>query len=146
MAITLTKYIYPLKEKILLSKHLDYYIDNPRTEEEVLFVKDYVSPALKRHYESSMPNHNPMLSAAFAIGKWRDYIKGRDEYVYEYLNSNRSTPIDDIVSQSWVIIRYNDNGEFDRAKNDKNVFFDIFFSDARHAYWEKYNTLLVIVI
>jgi hypothetical protein len=142
MAFTLTKYIYPLKEPILLSKHLGYTLDNPRTEDEIQFVKDYIHPALKRHYESNMPNYNPMLSAAFAISNWTKFMEGRNEFVYEYLKKNYQTDVLDIISQCWIIFRYSDNGEFEKAQKDKNIFFDIFFSDARYAYWEKYNFVL----
>jgi hypothetical protein len=141
MAFTLTKYIYPLKDKITLSQHLRYEIDNPRTEEEILFVKEYISYALQRHYENSKPDYNPMLSAAFAISEWRNYMKGKDEYVHNYFASNLKTSVEDIISQSWIILRYEDNGEFEMAKKDRGVFFDIFFSDKKHTYWEKYNNL-----
>jgi hypothetical protein len=142
MAITLTKYIYPIEKEIILSNELGYSIDNPRTEEEIRLLKDYIHPALKRNWENSGPHYNPMLSAAFAISTWRDYMKGRDEYVHNYLQKNYGTEIEDIISQSWIILRYKDNGEFEKAKKDKNNFFDIFFTDARHAYWEKYHLLL----
>jgi hypothetical protein len=142
MAITLTKYIYPIPREVILSKHFEYSIDNPRTPEEIQYIKEYIHPALTRHYESNKPDYNPMLSATFAISNLREYSKGRDEYVYEYLLNNKETSIEDIISQCWIIIRYNDNGEFEKASKDRNIFFDIFFTDAKYAYWEKYNSLL----
>jgi hypothetical protein len=142
MAITLTKYIYPLEKEIILSKHLGYSIDNPRTEEEILLIKEYIHPALIRNYENNQPNYNPMLSAAFAIEQWKEYNKGRDEFVYTYLEKNKEAEIEDIISQSWIILRYNDNGEFESVKKERNYFFDIFFTDAKNAYFDKYNSML----
>lgn len=142
MALTLTKYIYPLESPLILSKQLGYSLDNPRTEDEIRFVKEYIGFALKKSYEDSKPNYNPMLSAAVGISSWRKYMEGRDDFVHNYLLSNLKTDIVDIISQCWVILRYEDNGEFENALKDKSVFFDIFFSDARHDYYEKYNNLL----
>src|ERR1700754_3727604 len=140
MAITLTSYIYPLKAEIVLSKHLGYSIDNPRTEEEIQFIKDYIGHALRRHWEASKPHHNPILSAAFAISKWGDFMKHRDEYAHSRFSTDLE--VEAFIAQSWVILRYKDNGEFEKANKDIGVFFDIFFTDKRHAYWQKYNDVL----
>ncbi len=142
MAITLTKYIYPIKEPIVLSKTLGYTIDNPRTKEEIQFIKDYISPALIKHFESSKPHYNPMLSAAFAISQLTDFIKDKDEYVYSYLTENNRKEVDDIISECWIVIRYSDAGEFDRAKEKRDTLFDILFTESKKLYWANYNTLL----
>jgi len=142
MPITLTKYIYPIEHEIVLSKSLGYSIDNPRTQEEIEFVKSYIDPALQRHYENGKPHHNPMLSAVFGVSKLRENTKNKDVYVNDYFERNKETSIGDLISQSWIIIRYSDNGEFDKVKSDKNNLFDIFFSEAKKIYWNTYNQLL----
>jgi len=63
MAFTLTTFIYPLPEKIILSKNLGYELDNPRTPDEINFVLNYILPAIKwstggEHTQGVIGNHN----------------------------------------------------------------------------------------
>jgi hypothetical protein len=120
---------------------LGYTLDNPRTEEEIKFIKEYIVFALKKNHEDHKPNYNPMLSAAYAISRWTKYMEGRDNYVYNFFSSNNNAEIDDLISRCWIILRYDDNGEFEKVLKDKSEFFHIFFSEARHDYWEKYNNV-----
>jgi len=47
MNFLLTEYIYPLKRKFPLSRKLKMYLDNPRTKEEIKYVREYITQAYK---------------------------------------------------------------------------------------------------
>lgn len=45
MNFLITTFIYPVPEPIPLSKHLKFYLDNPRTDEEIAYVKEHLLKA-----------------------------------------------------------------------------------------------------
>jgi hypothetical protein len=42
MNILLTKYLFPIKEKIVFSEKMKIYLDNPRTKEEINHIAEYI--------------------------------------------------------------------------------------------------------
>ena len=58
MEFLITRYIYPLKEKIILSDKLGFSLDNPRSEYEISLVKEYLEMKDKEK-EKIPPMFNP---------------------------------------------------------------------------------------
>ena len=53
MTFAISKYIYPLESSILLSESLNYTIDNPRTEQEIELVKNFITASLDETEEET---------------------------------------------------------------------------------------------
>ena len=62
MNFFLTFYIYPLKEKITLSESQKFYLDNPRTREEIATVENYLVRAYESGYDLRLPVHSAPAS------------------------------------------------------------------------------------
>jgi hypothetical protein len=115
MNIILTEYIYPIEFPIQLSEKLGLYFDNPRTEEEIETVRDYIkvsmnSPNKMYHYDTAMrlPVSAPLRQSLSRFG-----IKNKkDAYKKRFLKENSKKDIFRLFSKMWIVLRYNDEGEF----------------------------------
>ena len=58
MEFLLTFFIYPLQEPLTLSKQLGFTLDNPRTDDEIEMVKEYLLRAYESGYDYTLPIHS----------------------------------------------------------------------------------------
>lgn len=116
-----TIYAYPLREPILISRHINAVLDNPRTDEEIA--------ALKRHIEISyilpgpfqFPTHSddPILTLERLLLGYATSLTSHDEYVRLYYETYDPNEIYDFIAKMWVIARYDDLGESEDLRNRK---------------------------
>jgi hypothetical protein len=65
MNFELTRFIYPLKEKISYSKHLNLYLDNPRTPDEIEFFSNLLIKSYENENNSIRLDISVMLTPRF---------------------------------------------------------------------------------
>ena len=127
MNIILTQYIYPIENPINLSEKLGLSFDNPRSEEEIEIVKRYIkyslgSPDKMYEYDRAMrlpisaPRH--IVSIRQALNKFRGVNK-TDEYKSKFLNEASRKDVFGLLAKMWIVLRYNDEGEFQSLKEYK---------------------------
>ena len=125
MAIALTKYVYPLENSILLSQSLGYTLDNPRSEEEIKLISDFIAKSLENYKPSK--DYNPIFSLTYSISELRKALEGdvEHEYAFNFYKENYETKTLDVIAKSWIIIRYEDDGLFEKVQEDDEILFDL---------------------
>jgi hypothetical protein len=113
MNFLMTFYIYPLPEKLTLSRYLNFYLDNPRTEDEVSTVKDYLLQAYQSEREERFVLHSykPPEDLESILFEFRDVFAGSDEYVSKFFESYNREQIFEFIARIWVIARFDDEGQ-----------------------------------
>jgi hypothetical protein len=111
-----TIYIYPLSEKISLSRHFAFSLDNPRTPDEILAVKRY----LLKEFESKPDEAIPVDTFEDILFTFRDAYSTSDEYVASFFEDYAREGIIEFIARMWVIARYEEEGEAQQI-DDKAV-------------------------
>jgi len=108
-----TFYIYPLSEQIILSHHLNFCLDNPRTEDEISTVKDYLLKAYDAEREERFvfQHYQPAETLESILFAFRDKFSSSDEYVARFFDSYDRERIFEFIARMWVIARFDDEGQ-----------------------------------
>jgi DNA-binding helix-hairpin-helix protein with protein kinase domain len=101
-----TEYIYPLHEPISLSIKLKLYLDNPRTDEEISLVEEYIREAYKndsafRFSEESL--YEELQQSLVFLGQESKYVAN-----FAMLHSQRD--FYGLLARMWIVARYDDEG------------------------------------
>ena len=127
MNIILTQYIYPIESAIELSNKLGLSFDNPRSEAEIAAVKRYIkyslgSPDKMYEYNRAMrlPISAPrnIVSIRQSLHKFKAVHK-TDEYKKSFLAENSPKDIFGLLAKMWIVLRYNDEGQFESLRTYK---------------------------
>lgn len=112
MEFLLTSYIYPLKDPVLLSSHLGFCLDNPRTELELKVVSDYLLRAYESGYDFKFPvqSEEPIVTIENALSDFREAFSSRDMFVAETFKNYSSDTVFDFLASIWIIARFDDEG------------------------------------
>jgi len=106
MNFLLTNYIYPLKEKVLLSKELDIYFDNPRTDKEIHAVTQYIIQAYS--IESAFQFSEEIIQ--HEVKEFLDEYSKKEDYIREFYAVSGNLNQYEILARMWIVARYNDEG------------------------------------
>jgi len=107
MNFLITYYIYPIREKFLLSGNLGIYFDNPRTDEEVEAVTEYIHQAYS--IESAFQYSEKAINQA--LQEFLSHYSQKDEYISEFRNAVSELSPYEILAKMWIVARYDDGGE-----------------------------------
>lgn len=129
MNFLLTRYIYPLEAKTLLSEKLNICLDNPRTDEEIESIAEYL-----RYSESidhASYNHNWRLPRAEEVdidhgiltldGIVHDFLERYstlDAFVEKFQNENQDTDLFVKLAKMWIVARYDDEGQIQALREE----------------------------
>jgi len=115
-----TCYVYPLVEKICISKSLNAYLDNPRTEEEVSAVKEYIEKAYSIDTAFRFPPYSDedILTLESFILDFRQFYSDRDPYVSKFCASYMRETLFDFLARMWIVARFDDKGQIDFLKKE----------------------------
>lgn len=106
MNFLLTDYIYPIRERIPLSENLQIYLDNPRTDREVLAVTEYIRHAYQ--IESAFQYSEEAIGQG--LKQFLDEYSKADEYVGEFYKSYGQREPYELLARMWIVARYDDKG------------------------------------
>lgn len=103
-----TKYIFPLENEIILSKGLNYVLDNPRTEDEIKSTHKLVTLSL---LNDKVHSKNIFFDSQMEqVRLLKDYLQGINDYC-RLMNKSYLDHIE-YLSHNWIILRYRcDNPE-----------------------------------
>jgi Apea-like HEPN len=115
-----TSYVYPLPEKIILSRQLNFSLDNPRTPDEISTVKDYLLEAyeLEQKKRSLFHAHRPIEDYERILFEFRDAFSGENTYIAKFFDSYEREDIFEFIASMWVIARFDDEGETQFIKEE----------------------------
>lgn len=109
MNFFLTDYIYPIREKVFLSNNLGICFDNPRTDEEIEAVTEYIRQAYS--IESAFQYSEKDINEAI-VEFLRQYSQ-QDDYISEFGDAYSKLSAYEILARMWIVARYNDEGLHD---------------------------------
>src|SRR5688500_17316605 len=107
MAFALTKYLYPLESQIELSAHCSYFLDNPRSEEEIELVRSFVHKTLDR--KDSESNSMPLIGrTSYSLDDLKEWQLSNEpnEYATKFIETNYHGTTIDYLCKIWIIIRF----------------------------------------
>jgi hypothetical protein len=112
MNFLITTYIYPLAETVQLSRHLGIYLDNPRTEDEISFIKDCLIRARESGEDYGLPDYSDenIVTVEDTMLRLRDFL-GDDQYFRQRFQAYSRDEVLKFAASMWVIARYDDEGE-----------------------------------
>lgn len=115
-----TSYVYPLPEKIILSRHLNFFFDNPRTPDEISTVKDYLLEAyeVERKERTLFHSHRPVEDLERILFEFRDLFSDADTYLAKVFESYEREHIFEFIASMWVIARFDDEGQTQFIKEE----------------------------
>lgn len=144
--IALTKYIYPLETPIILSSELGYTVDNPRTEQEIELIKNFITPSVTAEAEKSLaagvaPAHvRVMLNLEYLINHLSALPE--EQYAYNFYQENRQTEFLELIAKSWLIIRFNTEFDIEKVLNSNHYLHILSLEDTeKNDYSEKLDKL-----
>lgn len=103
--IYLTYFIYPLSVPISISQELGIEFDNPRSEEELEFVKSKIIPAIQnKEFEHLIPSRGKFELTDLA----KKVVQGFPENTQSrFTDLENEHELIDMLSTSWCVVRYN---------------------------------------
>jgi len=132
MFILLTNYVYPLKEKIVLSDSLGFYLDNPRTKDEINMVAESLSESHK--YRGLIPKmsvgeqqHN-RSNIADLFKDIEEKCSIGDSYIPEFFELYDQSKPFEFLSHMCVIARYDlgqNTDEIIKEVKERNLYGDL---------------------
>ncbi|QXE18696.1 HEPN domain-containing protein [Clostridium sp. 001] len=129
MNFVLTKYIYPIENKILLSNKLNLYLDNPTTNEEIEFVQKYIKNSNESGDHLGFPPSNKNVSSNEFItieGVLKKFFKlyKEDKNIKNFYSKNDISNVYEFIAKMSVIVRFDDNGELEKIKQENQLMKD----------------------
>lgn len=120
MEFLITQYIYPLQEKLILSQHLGFWLDNPRTELEISAVSDYLLRAYESGYDYKFPIYSDeqIITVEDILFGFRDALSNSDPYLEKIFRTYDRENVFEFLAKMWVIARYDDKGLGDELREE----------------------------
>lgn len=128
MNFLMTDYIYPLSEKIPLSKSLNLWLDNPRTEEEIAAVSNYIAEAHSAAHKIDLSNQEDEETEALIsllekiVADFCNYCSETDTYIEEFCRSRKDETVFEFIAKTWIVARYDDEGEIKALRETHKKF------------------------
>lgn len=123
MFYLITNYFYPLKNEILLSKHFNFILDNPRTTDEIESISKLIQDTHEKSEVLKFPPiaENQYISLKYFLKEISNYYSENDEYlknVFSNFKLNSTKSIYKAMAEIVIIVRYNDNDENKRINKE----------------------------
>jgi hypothetical protein len=124
----LTTYIYPIDNEIQVSNRFNFALDNPRTEEEIQLVTQYLEKSMnspEEFYQDGWTANLPILlteetkdfvSVESTLQNFEKNYSKIDPYVKKFFKENKNKSILEKVAKMWIIGRFDDEGHFESMK------------------------------
>lgn len=115
MNFLITSYILPLAEPVTLSPRLSFFLDNPRTEQEISLLEEYLVEAYDSGDDFRFPVHSdePIVTLEGILFRFYESFKS-NEYVSRYFGDYKRGKVFKFIAGMWVIARFEDEGETQR--------------------------------
>ncbi|WP_299584668.1 hypothetical protein [uncultured Sunxiuqinia sp.] len=139
MTFALTKYIFPIQQEICLSNKLGFVLDNPRTPEEIAIVRNYISESIDDRDRSEQTSLAPIsIRLGISLSDLKANIEG---YSLDYYNQNPEKSLLDILSETWIIIRFKEHEEFSKILENKDELIHVMLTNNDSEYAKEFKAL-----
>ena len=108
MAYFYSRYIYPLQSKITLSKKLKFYLDNPRTQNEIEEVKTKIEATTDEMgsiIEGIDINKYPIVDINTLVDFMIKTFPESDSYSQSFVNKHKGCDVFELIARMWIIVR-----------------------------------------
>ncbi len=133
MNFLVTTYIYPLAEPLVLSRHLKISLDNPRTRDEVSFLKNHLIRARDSGEDYGLPDYSDenIVTVEETLLSLRDFLGDDDQGFRQRSQDSSREGVLELAASNWVVARYDDEGasqelyelwKQSRAKGERTFF------------------------
>ena len=131
MNFILTKYIYPINRKIILSEKMNFVLDNPKTKKEIKIVRAYLEKSLnspqefyQNSYYANLPVYiNQETKNYVTIEKtlidFENTYGEKDSYVKTFFKKQSNSDVIEKLAKMWIIGRFDDEGEYKRMAEEQ---------------------------
>lgn len=118
MNLLMTRYVYPLREKFLLSSKLNAYLDNPRSEEEISAVASYLERSLNLPASMSPPlySEEDIVTLESVMLSFCSNLSEKDPYIKELWETYERKNLYEFTARMWIVARYDDEGGIEAAR------------------------------
>lgn len=143
MAFVLTKFIYPIETPILLSDKFDYYLDNPRTDFEIELIENSIDRLFEKGGNIELiPNMG--YSIRYTFKQIIDYfsLNGIENYEFNFFKSREKVSEARILAESWIILRFYEEENFNELNKDDFVLYRRVMSDIKDEFKNAFHNLL----
>lgn len=143
MAFVLTKFIYPIETPILLSDKFDYYLDNPRTDFEIELIENSIDRLFEKGGNIELiPNMD--YSIRYTFKQIIDYfsLNGIENYEFNFFKSREKVSEARILAESWIILRFYEEENFNELNKDDFVLYRRVMSDIKDEFKNAFHNLL----
>ena len=144
MTFAITKYIFPLEKSISLSRHFNYVLDNPRNEEEINLIRQFINTTLEEKVSTKESKLLPITTrSVFSIFELKEYLKefDKDNYALKYFEGADERLIFDILAESWIIIRIPEVPQFNELSKNRSLLFSTIFAKEQTDYTKSFREL-----
>ena len=107
MNILPTAYVYPLEEKLMLSKQQKMFLDNPRADSEINAVAEYIRQA----YSVDSAFWQPPEKLKEITKDFYKSFSVKDSYVKKIYQLYQDDDIYRFIARMWIVLRYDDQGQ-----------------------------------
>lgn len=116
MSFCLTNFIHPLKSSIAISEYVGISFDNPRTEEEVALIAEYIRSSYESasllkfspYFDNEEENEKYITLDGIISNLFKKYSS--ETYESELFRSYDRENIYEFMAKIWVIARFDDEG------------------------------------
>jgi hypothetical protein len=104
-----TTFFYNIKDRICLSNSLNFYLDNPRTDEEISNVKILLQEAIESYgplrFLKAEPNNDASI---FKFLNTYNAITSEKDRFIDISNIGTFDEALNVLAKSWIILRYDE--------------------------------------
>lgn len=132
MTLFYSRYIYPLKSKITLSKKLKFYFDNPKSQSEINKVKTQIKAntdetgSIFKGIDIDI-NKYPTVDINFLVDLMIKNLSKNDSHFQSFINKHKDCDVFELLARMWIIIRVGKeviNGITKAQEEEEIVFKD----------------------
>lgn len=126
MNFLMTSYVYPLPEKVPLSRTLNAFLDNPRTEEEVQAVANYIRRSYSVRSAFRIPERSAegIVSLEKVLHEICEILPSLDSNWARLCGSFDPKRLYEFMARMWVVARYDDKGQIEDARQRRQEMRD----------------------
>ncbi len=120
MNFIISRYIYPLKEKMVLSKSMGFYLDNPRNEQEIQAIKEFWEKtylSVKENKGFSLKGQT-MFSFEPYLMMFKEKFASQDNYIEKIFQDYDESDFFGFLAKITVLAYFDDEGETVRLDNE----------------------------
>lgn len=116
MEYIITRYIFPLKEKVILSRSMGFYLDNPRSDKDIQSIREFweaVYSSIKDNKGFSI-REEAFFSFEPYLMMFKEKFAPQDEYIERIFQEYDGANFFGFLAKITVLAYFDDNGETER--------------------------------